>query len=143
MIVTVLYAFLLALLVRGQTCENYGTINGTNCACPNGFGGPTCSQPSCGGTIFQGSQRPLATKLTGSFANLTASGCSCENGWVGTACNVCQSAAACQSAFVAAGVAPANLALALSGSQGNDTMTCNAQARVYASSQMSCQVNVR
>ncbi|KAF4613639.1 hypothetical protein D9613_007664 [Agrocybe pediades] len=137
---SVYYALLLPLLVQSQTCENYGTPNGSDCTCPNGFGGTNCSQPSCGGTIFQGSQRPLATKLTGSFANLTASGCSCENGWVGTACNVCQTADACQSAFSAVGtIVPTNPSL--SNSQGNETMTCNTDARVYAASQMSCQVN--
>lgn len=132
------FTLLLAIFVQAQTCENYGVLNGTNCACPVGFGGSTCSQPGCGGTIFQGSQRPLAPS-TGSFANLTAAGCSCESGWIGTGCNVCQSASACQTAFSAVGSVSASAAVS---NLGNETMVCNRQARVFASSQMSCRVDV-
>lgn len=135
---SVAFALLLVIFVQAQTCENYGTLNGTNCACPVGFGGPTCSQPGCGGTIFQGSQRPLANS-TGLLANLTAAGCSCESGWSGTGCNVCQSASACQTAFSAVGSVSAS---AVTDNLGNETMVCNSEARVFASSQMSCSINV-
>jgi len=135
---SVAFTLLLAIFVQAQTCENYGVLNGTNCACPVGFGGSTCSQPGCGGTIFQGSQRPLVTS-TGSLANLTAAGCSCESGWMGTGCNVCQSASACQTAFSAVGSVSASAAV---DNLGNETMVCNSEARVFASSQMSCLVNV-
>ncbi|KAF8881935.1 hypothetical protein CPB84DRAFT_1791330 [Gymnopilus junonius] len=134
-----LYTLSLGLFVHAQTCENYGVINGSSCACPSGFGGSDCSQPGCGGTIFQGAQRPLAS-LSGSFANLTASSCSCQSGWTGTGCNVCTTTSACQIAFSAAGTVTPDSAN-LNGQQGNETMICNSQARVYASSQMSCQVN--
>ena len=134
------YTLCFVLLVHAQTCENYGVANGTNCACPVGFGGSTCSQLGCGGTIFQGSQRKL-TSNSGSFANLTASNCQCESGWTGTGCNVCQTASACQSGFAAVGQ-PAIDSSSIDGSQGNSTIVCNTQAQVYASSQMSCQVNV-
>ena len=128
-----------AWVAGAQTCQNYGVRNGTSCSCPVGFGGADCSLPGCGGTIFQGSQRPVAS-TSGSFANLTAAGCSCTSGWTGTGCNVCQTASACQTAFAAVGsVTPAS---ALGPSQGNDTMVCNTQPRVYASSQMSCRVDV-
>ncbi|KAF8968306.1 hypothetical protein BDZ97DRAFT_1974236 [Flammula alnicola] len=134
---SVLYALLLAFYVQAQTCDNYGVQNGTSCVCPTGFGGSTCAQPGCGGTIFQGAQRPLAA-LSGSFANLTAAGCACESGWTGTGCNVCQTASACQSAFGAVGTVSATTAT--SDTQGNETMVCNSEARVWASSQMSCRV---
>jgi hypothetical protein len=129
------------LLVQAQTCENYGVLNGTICACPVGFGGSTCSQIGCGGTIFQGSQRKLTSNSTASFANLTASTCQCESGWTGTGCNVCQTTNACQTGFAAVG-RPTIDSSSINGSQGNKTLVCNTQARVYASSQMSCQVNV-
>lgn len=128
-----------------QSCENYGTLNGTSCVCPPGFGGSTCSSPGCGGDIFQGSQRTLAQQTSSSggssFANLTASGCSCENGWGGFGCNVCQSASACQSAFTSAGGGTSSTADSLTGSQ-NTTLTCNTQPQVYAANQMSCNVVV-
>lgn len=132
------YTLSLLLLAKAQTtCDNYGLLNGTSCSCPTGFGGSTCSQIGCGGTIFQGSQRPLTTSSTGSFANLTASNCSCESGWTGTGCNVCQTAQACQSGFAVAGQVTTD-----SSTTDNKTLVCNTQARVWASSQMSCQVNV-
>ena len=138
---SVWYTLYFALLVHAQTCENYGLLNGSSCVCPAGFGGSTCSQLACGGTIFQGSQRPLTpSTLTGSFANLTASGCKCESGWTGTGCNVCQTANACQSGFAAAGQGIDSSTI--DGLQGNTTLVCNTQSRVWASSQMSCQVNV-
>lgn len=137
---SVYITLILATLTQALDCENYGTVNGTDCICPTGFGGSTCSQPACGGTIFQGSQRPLAA-VSGSVANLTAAGCSCENGWTGTACNVCQTADACKSGLSTLGAVSTNSPTL--GSQGNDTMVCNTQVRVYASSQMSCKVIVR
>lgn len=140
MIEKIWYLSLLVLYVQAQSCDNYGVPNASTCACPTGFGGSTCSQPGCGGNIFQGSHRPL-TSLDGSFANLTASGCSCETGWIGTGCNVCQTASACQSAFSAVGSVSTSAASIQS--QGNETMVCNTEARVYASSQMTCNVKVR
>lgn len=145
LILSVYFAFLFAsrVLVLAQSCENYGVQNGSSCACPTGFGGSTCSQPACGGTLFQGSQRPLAP-VSNNFANLTQAGCSCENGWTGTACNVCQTSNACQSAFSAsAGIKTSpNVVNNPSGVQ-NDSLTCNISPRVWAGSQMSCQVDVR
>ncbi|KAF5386697.1 hypothetical protein D9615_001976 [Tricholomella constricta] len=136
------YPLLLATLAMAQTCENYGSQNGSSCSCPTGFGGPTCSQIACGGNIFQGSQRPLTPNNSNSFANITEAGCSCEQGWIGTACNVCQTSGACQSAFSASGKAPTTPDV-ISGSQGgqNDTIVCNTSPRVWAGSQMSCRVN--
>ncbi|KIK59076.1 hypothetical protein GYMLUDRAFT_44816 [Collybiopsis luxurians FD-317 M1] len=132
--------FLLAALysVHGQSCENYGFSNGTTCECPTGFGGSTCSELACGGNLFQGSQRPLTSTSSG-FANLTASGCSCQNGWTGTACNVCETANACQSASNALGSSQIPLTGVDDGQ--NQTLVCNTSPRVYASSQMSCGVN--
>jgi len=130
-------SFLLVLSVYAQSCENYGILQGTSCLCPVGFGGATCSQPACGGTIFQGSQRPLAT----SSGNLTAESCSCTSGWTGTGCNVCQTAGACQSGF--ARVGSVKTTSSSGGSQENNTIVCSTQTRVYASSQMSCRVDVR
>lgn len=136
------YTLCFLVLVNAQTCENDGLLNGTSCVCPPGFGGSTCSQLGCGGTIFQGSQRPLTSSTSsGSFANLTASNCSCESGWTGTGCNVCQTANACQTGFAAAGQATVNSST-FDGQQGNQTLVCNTQARVWASSQMSCEVIV-
>lgn len=135
----VLISAALSLSSMAQSCENYGVTNGSSCSCPIGFGGSTCSQPGCGGNIFQAAQRPLAPP-TGQFSNLTASGCSCESGWTGTGCNVCQTASACQSAYAAVG--STSVASSVGGSQGNDTMVCNNQAAVYSSGQMSCLVEV-
>ncbi|KAI1791502.1 ABC transporter [Ganoderma leucocontextum] len=118
------------------SCENYGTPNGTACACPPGFGGSTCSQPACGGTIFQGSARSLANGSP--FANLTSSSCSCEDGWTGTGCNVCQTAKACQSGFASVRGAAGSLTGADTGQ--NNTIVCNAASRVYAAGEMSCNV---
>ncbi|KAF5367669.1 hypothetical protein D9757_010971 [Collybiopsis confluens] len=132
--------FLLAALaaVHAQSCQNYGFSNGTSCECPTGTGGSTCSELACGGNLFQGSQRPVTSTSSG-FANLTASGCSCQSGWTGTACNVCQSANACQTASNAL----ANSQSSLSGVDDgqNHTLVCNTAPRVYAASQMSCSVN--
>ncbi|EJF62714.1 ABC transporter [Dichomitus squalens LYAD-421 SS1] len=118
------------------SCENYGTPNGTACACPPGFGGSTCAQPACGGTIFQGSARSLANGSP--FANLTSSGCSCEDGWTGTGCNVCQTAKACQSGFASVAGTSGSLTGASTGQ--NNTIVCNDVPRVYAAGEMSCDV---
>ncbi len=120
------------------SCENYGTPNGTTCACPPGFGGSTCSQPACGGTIFQGSGRSLANGSPS--ANLTSSGCSCDDGWTGTGCNVCQTAKACQSGFASVRGSAGSLTGADTGQ--NNTIVCNAAPRVYAAGEMSCNVQV-
>lgn len=135
----VLWFPLLAVFAWAQSCENYGTPTGSSCQCPVGFGGASCSQPGCGGTIFQGSNRTVVPAL-GQFANLTAAGCSCSSGWTGTGCNVCQTANACQSGF--SSVASSSSISSID-SGGNQTLVCNIQSRVYASGQMSCLVNVR
>lgn len=131
-------------------CANYGSVNGSSCACPVGFGGATCSQPACGGNIFQGTSRsltPLSNGANGtSFANITAAGCSCQDGWTGTSCNVCQTSQACQSGFssvsqVSAGSLPFGASPTPDGQ--NSTLVCNNAPRVYAAGEMSCQVNVR
>lgn len=135
---------LVAGLVHAQSCENYGFQNGSSCSCPTGFGGSTCSQPACGGDIFQGSQRSLTPVSSGSFANLTDAGCTCESDWTGTGCNVCASANACQSAYSRSGHAssdPESIS-SMPGSGLNNTMTCNTSPRIWAGGQMSCQVNV-
>jgi hypothetical protein len=128
----------LVILASGQSCENYGTQNGSGCACPPGFGGSTCSQPSCGGDIFQGSQRAVA-----SGGNFTAGNCACESGWIGAGCNVCQNAGACQSGYTKVTPNAGGLPSPSTSQTGqNDTLTCNTSSRVYAASQMSCQVIV-
>lgn len=145
--------------VAAQSCENSGTANGSICSCPPGFGGPTCNLLACGGTIFLGSNRPLAQISGSSKSNLSS--CSCQAGWGGTGCNgepiipiipkiketkikpcvVCTTAGACQSAFntinTSQSIAPT------SGIGLNSSMTCNIQSRVYAAGEMSCQVLVR
>ena len=120
-----------------SNCENYGVVNGSSCGCPTGFGGGNCSQPACGGTIFQGSGRSLANWNSGLLPNIT--GCDCEDGWSGTGCNVCKTASACQSAYSSAGYSSSSSALS---SGTNETLVCNADARVYAAGQLSCAVNV-
>ncbi|KAH9857541.1 hypothetical protein C2E23DRAFT_804715 [Lenzites betulinus] len=117
-----------------SSCENYGTPNGTACACPPGFGGSTCSQPGCGGTLFQGSSRALASGTP--FANLTS--CACEDGWTGTGCNVCQTAQACQTGFASVQGTSGDLSGLSSGK--NNTLVCSTTLRVYAAGQMSCSV---
>ena len=133
-------AFLCVNFVSAQSCANFGSPSSSSCLCPPGFGGSNCSQPACGGTIFDGSSRSLVPASGGSL-NLTAAGCSCSSGWTGTGCNVCTSPSACQSAFTAVnGNASPSAGLALSGT--NNTMVCNTQPTVYASGELSCQVNV-
>ncbi|KAH7890070.1 ABC-2 type transporter-domain-containing protein [Phlebopus sp. FC_14] len=146
---TVLRAIgVLALAARflpatAQSCSNYGVSNSSGCLCPPGFGGSNCSQPACGGTIFDGSSRSLAppSSASGGFSNLTSSGCSCSDGWTGVGCNVCTSSSACQTAYSAVnGNSSASAGLSsLSGV--NDTMVCNTAPVVWASSELSCQVN--
>ena len=119
-----------------NSCENYGTPNGTACACPPGFGGSTCSQPACGGTIFEGASRSLASGQP--LANLTS--CSCPEGWTGTGCNVCQTAKACQAGFASVEGTVGSLEGADTGQ--NHTIICNDAPRVYAAGEMSCQVQV-
>jgi hypothetical protein len=134
----ILLLYSLVTLASGQSCENYGTQNGSGCACPPGFGGSTCSQPSCGGDIFQGSQRAVAPG-----GNLTAGNCACESGWIGAGCNVCQNAGACQSGYTKVTPNAGGLPSPSTSQTGqNDTLTCNTSSRVYAASQMSCQVIV-
>jgi hypothetical protein len=132
----------LALLgVAGaQSCANFGTPNGTACACPPGYGGQNCSVPACGGTIFQGSARSsVSLSGSGDFGNITS--CQCETGWGGEGCNVCQSANACSAAFASAAGGNANSVSGQADGQ-NETMTCSTGATVYATSQMSCNINV-
>ncbi|KAJ7671003.1 ABC transporter [Mycena rosella] len=136
------FLFLLGSLVNAQTsCDNYGVPNGSACLCPTGFGGASCASPGCGGDIFQGSHRTLAPQQAGAFPNITDASCSCETGWGGTGCNVCQTSSACQAAYSASGNAPSS-AQSITGAQAgqNSALACNAAARVYAASQMSCQV---
>jgi hypothetical protein len=142
-----LYALSFLGIVYGQTtCENYGSVNGSVCSCPPGFGGTTCSQPSCNGTLFDGPRRPVAPLPSGTpaFANASATGCACQSGWTGTSCNVCLSASACQTGFSASGNSQSgtNSSVTGTGLPQNDTLVCNTVARVWAASQMSCQVNV-
>lgn len=128
-----------------DTCLNSGTANGSSCACPPGFGGSNCAQPACGGNLFQGTGRQLVPTSSNadSFANLTAAGCSCENGWSGTNCNVCRTSNACQVAFSAqdASRSSSTAGLGLPSTQ-NGTLVCNDQPRVYAAGEMSCVVQV-
>ncbi|KAI6046690.1 hypothetical protein EDC04DRAFT_2626574 [Pisolithus marmoratus] len=133
---------LLASHVAGQSCSNFGTASSSSsCLCPPGFGGSNCSEPACGGTIFDGSSRALATSTSGGFPNLTASGCSCSSGWTGTGCNVCTTSSACQTAWAAVnGNASASAGIAAA-SGVNDTLVCNTQPTVYAAGEVSCQVN--
>ena len=129
--------------VVAQSCQNSGYQNGSACACPSGFGGVNCTQPACGGNIFQGSTRPLVPSSS-SLPNITAANCACQTGWNGTSCNVCQSASACQNAFSAAGgTTPAADPSSLGGGTQNDTMVCSTKPEVYAAGQLSCQVIVR
>ncbi|KAJ7221642.1 hypothetical protein GGX14DRAFT_430547 [Mycena pura] len=135
------FVFLLLLvgLANAQgPCSNYGVQNGSACLCPTGFGGSNCASPGCGGDIFQGSNRALAPQQ-GASSNIST--CSCEAGWGGTGCNVCVTGSACQAAYTASGRAPSG-AQSISGSVDgqNSTLTCNSKARVFAASQMSCQV---
>ncbi|KAL4065187.1 ABC-2 type transporter-domain-containing protein [Scleroderma yunnanense] len=138
-----LHTLTLAILlvnVAAQSCTNFGVTSSSSCLCPPGFGGSNCSQPACGGTIFDGSSRSLVPASGGS-PNLTAAGCSCSSGWTGTGCNVCTTPSACQSAFTAVnGNASASAGLAASYG-ANNTMVCNTQPVVYAAGEMSCQVN--
>jgi len=150
-----LYSSILLLLllldlsanVNAQTCSNYGQTSSTNsssCLCPPGFGGATCAQPACGGTIFDGSSRPLAQSSASSagFANLTASDCTCQTGWGGVGCNVCSTSSACQVAYAAVNGNASSIS-GLDGLSGlNDTMICNTAPTVWAASELSCQVNV-
>ena len=136
----VLAISLLKLTAAQVSCENYGTVNGSSCSCPPGFGGTTCSEPGCGGDIFQGTGRNLAQGNTTTFANLSPSSCSCESGWGGFGCNICQSATACQMAFTKAGGSDS---LSSSVSGVNDTLVCNTDPSVFAAGQMSCSVIVR
>jgi hypothetical protein len=131
--------------VRSQvTCENYGVpINSSACACPPGFGGPTCSAPACGGDIFEAAQRPLVSGASAtSFGNISTSTCACPAGWSGTGCNVCQASTVCQSSFDAAN-GGAGGAIIPDQNSLNNTLTCSASPRIYAAGEMSCAVIVR
>ncbi|TFK25787.1 ABC transporter [Coprinopsis marcescibilis] len=128
----------LATTIFAQTCENYGIANGDTCSCPTGFGGPSCSEVGCQGNIFEGRKREF-TETSSGFANLTVSGCGCDDGWGGLGCNVCQTSGACQSGLAAnGGVTPTAGTL---GDLQNHTMVCSTGPRVWAAGQMSCDVN--
>ncbi|KZT03476.1 ABC transporter [Laetiporus sulphureus 93-53] len=120
------------------SCGNYGIVNGSSCGCPTGFGSSDCSEPACGGTIFDGASRSLASASSGGFPNIT--GCNCESGWSGTGCNVCRTASACQSGYSKAGYSSSVSSSSLSGAE-NDTLVCNVDPRVYAAGVMSCAVD--
>jgi hypothetical protein len=145
----VVLPFALRALGQSLSCENYGAPNGTSCTCPPGFGNATCSLPSCGGNIFQGSARKTVTVSDNPstfFGNLTAeTDCSCESGWGGFGCNVCQSQGICQSALAALGRASSASSSVNSDPDiaQNSTLTCSNSARVFAAGHMSCQVTVR
>lgn len=134
----------LAISVRAQVaCENYGVpVSSSTCVCPPGFGGATCSAPSCGGNIFQGTQRSLVSGASAtSFGNVSASACACPDGWTGTGCNVCQAPTVCQSSFVATG---GNTSTGVTSEQSglNNTVACNTTPRVFAAGEMNCAVVV-
>ncbi|KAK0227794.1 hypothetical protein IW262DRAFT_1347231 [Armillaria fumosa] len=126
-----------------QSCENAGVVNGSSCDCPTGFGGSNCSQPACGGNIFQGTDRSLTPINSNGFANLTAAGCSCQSGWTGTGCNVCQTANACASAYSSSTSGSSTSSSGLTGLDDgqNRTLVCNNSPRVWAAGQLSCNVN--
>lgn len=137
-----LYLLTLSVNVAAQSCSNFGAASSSSCLCPPGFGGANCSQPACGGTIFDGSSRSLipTSAESGGFANLTAAGCSCSNGWTGLGCNVCTASSACQSAYSAVHGNASSTGIELPGV--NNTLVCNTQPTVYAAGGLSCQVNV-
>ncbi len=128
-----------------QSCENAGVVNGSSCDCPTGFGGSNCSQPACGGNVFQGTDRSLTPINSNGFANLTAAGCSCQSGWTGTGCNVCQTASACASGYSSSTSGSSMSSSGLTGLDDgqNRTLVCNNSPRVWAAGQLSCNVNVR
>ncbi|KAK0185967.1 hypothetical protein F5146DRAFT_163180 [Armillaria mellea] len=140
---TILFLPLFATLAVAQSCENAGVVNGSSCDCPTGFGGSNCSQPACGGNIFQGTDRSLTPINSNGFANLTAAGCSCQSGWTGTGCNVCQTANACTSAYSSSTSGSSTSSSGLTGLDDgqNRTVVCNNSPRVWASGQLSCNVN--
>jgi len=129
----VVISLLLSSSAAQSTCDNYASQNGSACLCPPGFGGDNCAVPSCGGNIFQGRDRPLASGASGNF-----SGCECQDGWGGAGCNLCQRSDACQTGYNSAfGTTTTINASGLDG-----TLQCNSGLRVYAAGQMSCQVIV-
>ncbi|KAK0455220.1 uncharacterized protein EV420DRAFT_1644864 [Desarmillaria tabescens] len=143
---TFLFLLLVAtfsVLVAAQSCENAGVVNGSSCDCPTGFGGSNCSQPACGGNIFQGTDRSLAPINSNGFANLTAAGCSCQSGWTGTGCNVCQTDNACASGYSSSTSGSSTSSSGLTGLNDgqNRTLVCNNSPRVWAAGQLSCNVN--
>ncbi|CAE6436752.1 unnamed protein product [Rhizoctonia solani] len=132
----------LAVSAAAQTtCDNFGTTKPDgSCECPPGFGGATCSEPACGGNLFNGPQRALSQNS--STGGMSFAGCGCQDGWGGAGCNVCRSSNTCQTAFAAAGGSSSASSLSpISPSQfGNQSLTCTTQSRVYAAQQMSCAV---
>ncbi|PBK70004.1 ABC transporter [Armillaria solidipes] len=143
---TVLFLPLFALfpvLAVAQSCENAGVVNGSSCDCPTGFGGSNCSQPACGGSIFQGTDRSLTPINSNGFANLTAAGCSCQSGWTGAGCSVCQTASACASGYSSSTSGSSTTSSGLTGLDDgqNRTLVCNNSPRVWAAGQLSCNVN--
>ena len=135
----------LVSITTAQSCTNYGISSASGgCLCPPGFGGANCSQPACGGTIFDGSDRTLtpSSVASGGFPNLTSSGCSCTGGWTGEGCNVCTTASACQTAYAAVSGNSSSSAATSQTSGLNETMVCNTSPVVWAAGELSCQVNV-
>ncbi|KAK5665662.1 hypothetical protein QVD99_007310 [Batrachochytrium dendrobatidis] len=69
-------------------CFNFGSCRGGgDCVCSDGFGGPDCSQPSCGSPLESASQRPLRAVNTV---------CTCDAGFTGHNCNICTNDNICQ-----------------------------------------------
>lgn len=67
-------------------CTQFAPCNkySGKCACPPGFGGDDCSEPTCGSLADGPNRGPRKNKY-----------CSCKDGWSGINCNVCQTNDAC------------------------------------------------
>ena len=58
------------------------------CECNEGYGGPDCSEPLCGGLSDGNRNRPIRNPNTS---------CTCKDGWLGINCNICSKDEVCDS----------------------------------------------
>ncbi|XBW38381.1 hypothetical protein QEN19_003968 [Hanseniaspora menglaensis] len=80
-------------------CKQFSQCNEFNgqCECMEGFGGPDCSKPLCGGLNSDNEKRPLRNNTLNN--DTFTEQCVCDDGWDGINCNLCIDDDVCKNFF--------------------------------------------